>query len=178
MKKQKIKEIINDFYVPHKPLDFYIYIMLVLFLILVLITKANFYLTCLYAFVFSNIVFVIYILQLKVLRKFKNKYLEKIENINLTQLQDIITDYYSNKNYIVAKIDEKLQIEKNNNKYLVKFFINELNLENTLDSDIVVTNTILNKEQIGFLKKNKKYVISKYGLVDILKDYERGRKNK
>ena len=179
--KDKLKQIINDIYIPHKKLDFFVYLMLILFIIIVMVTKANMILTIIYAICFVTIILFLYIFKIQILDKFdKKKNLNKLKNLTNSDLKEIMINFYKTKDYKVTDgRTNSFSIQKNNNTYIVLLILNKNVLEailktiNKKNYYIIITNQDFTKEERKIIKEKKIYTISKYGLLNILEENEK-----
>lgn len=181
--KDKLKQIINDIYIPHKQLDFFVYLILILFIIIVMVTKANMLLTIIYAICFVTIILFLYIFKIQLLDKFdKKKNLNKLKNLTNSDLKEMMINFYKTKDYKVTDgRTNSFSIQKNNNIYIVLLILNKNTLEmilktiNRKNYYIIVTNQDFTKEERKIIKEKKIYTISKYGLLNILEENEKSK---
>lgn len=185
--KQKLK-VQQDWQKSKKYIDGFVYVFLTIFVLFCLYFRMNFILISIVAVIFSVFIFLVYLGKYKLRTShFFNKdgIKDKIENLDLEEILELLSFYYKDRKYNVIFDKTKYYIEKNNHKYKIFIFLNTFSKENLhsickakgkFEGKILVTNTELSKENRKIVKENKIYTITKEGLINIYQDYIRNQR--
>lgn len=178
----------SSFYKKNKYIDGFVYVFLAVFILISLYFKFNFILTSLLAIAFMIVIFLLYLFKYKLTNKyfFNNNYSNEITNITNEKALEIIEKYYTELKYKTCCQKNKMIIEKNKKKYRVVFLLNKITLKDIrlysvkpkgIDGTIIITNVELSKEIIKEIRKNKLYIISKPGLINIYEQIDKKEKS-
>ena len=176
MKKQKDKKKDNVFMKLRDSIDGFIFIFLIIFICLCIYFKVNTLVRILLAIVFMIVLLLVYLTRYDNKNRF-SKYKNLLENYTLEEIKEIILSYYESLDYKIINQEEFI-IEKNKNKYQVKFLLDDFNIENiknfneqkdkNIKGIIIITNRNFRTEELNFIKKNNIYTITKNGLINII----------
>lgn len=177
-KKYNVIQKINLKYV-----DKHIYFFLVIFIIICIAFNLNNIQMILTSIIFIALMYGAYVMKFKFKNNFllKDKYLDIVDNLKLEELKQYTIIYYTKCLNYKFLDEENMIIEKNNHKYAIKFFIEELkpdNLNNmkkyhNIDGVIIITNKDLPKEILKLIKQKSFFSLTRPGVLGMVKEVEK-----
>ena len=186
MSKQKDKNKDNMILKLKNSFDWFIILFLIAFICLCIYFKVNTFTRILLVIAFMILLLFVYLTRYDNKNRF-SKYKNLLENYTLEEIKEMLLFYYKSLDYKIINQEEFI-IEKNKNKYQVKFLLDDFNIENiknlieqkdkNIKEIIFIANRNFTTEELNFIKKNKIYTITKNGLINIISNKNKLNKNK
>lgn len=166
-----------------KYIDKYIYFFLVIFIIICIAFNLNNIQMILTSIIFIALMYGAYVMKFKFKNNFllKDKYLDIVDNLKLEELKQYTIIYYTKCLNYKFLDEENMIIEKNNHKYAINFFIEELKLNtlnnmkkyHNIDGVIIITNKDLPKEILKLIKQKNFFSLTRPGVLGMVKEVEK-----